>query len=703
MKKRLFSESCINCCSYAALISAAGTSFAYAQQKPSDEIVYDSRISQASIPIAVIALSPENAEFLDASDDVIVWGLLDKATPTKNVGASIDILPTELLETVSAVHPSEVLNGVAGVNIHRGSGQEHLTAIRSPVLTGGAGAGSFLYLEDGVPLRAAGFANVNGLFEGGTDFADSFEVFKGPGPAQYGSNAVHGLINIQSKDIASANTVRFMGSDDGFASVTTGVNLGAFRASASLAHDNGFREESGYDQQKLQLRYDGQLGEWDVNWLTSFNNLNQETAGFIQGDDAYLDDDIRFTNPNPEAFRDGKSYRSQARFERAVGENTLALTPYARQVELRFLRHFVPGQALENNEHGSVGLQSAYFGDDFNVGADFEYTKGSLFEFQDNPDAFSFVQGLHYDYDVTAFVGAGYAQKDINIGPKTVLDLGVRAEYTDYDYDNQASDGQSGRFIRVADRSDSFFTVTPKISLRHAVSEKATAYIRAARGSRAPQTTDLYSVQLNQVAGEAEVETLDSLEAGYKADYGQVRTELAVFIQKKDNFFFRNANGFNVVNGKTRHVGVEASIAADLTDWLNITADGTWAKHTYDFSLDENSAANNITEGDRVDSAPDTLLTVRATAKPIDAVSLGLEWRHVGAYFTNPGNTNEYTGHDIIVGRGSYDVSDALTFFGRVDNIFDTRYADRADFAFGNERYFPGRPRTLFLGLSSDF
>jgi outer membrane receptor protein involved in Fe transport len=386
-----------------------------------------------------------------------------------------------------------------------------------------------------------------------------------------------------------------------------------------------------------------------------------------------------------------------------MGENTLTLTPYARQVELRFLRHFVPGQALEENEHRSIGLQTAFFGNDFNIGADAEYIEGALFEFQDNPDRFSFVQGLHYDYEVTAFVAAGYAQKDVELGPNTVLDLGVRAEYTAYQYDNQASDGQSGRFIRVADRSDDFLTVTPKISLRHALSERATAYIRAARGSRAPQTTDLYSVQLNQVAGEAEVETLDSFEVGYKADYGQVRTEAAVFFQRKDNFFFRNANGFNVVNGKTRHIGMEASITADITAWLNITADGTWAKHSYDFTLDEGSTANNITEGERVDSAPDTLLTVRGTVTPLESIRFGLEWRHVGAYFTNPGNTHEYPGHNIFVGRGSYDMSENITLFGRVDNLFDKRYADRADFAFGNERYFPGRPRTLFLGLSSDF
>ena len=58
---------------------------------------------------------------------------------------------------ISPTHLSEALNGISGVNIHRGSGQEHLTSIRSPVLTGGSGAGSFLYMEDGVPLRSCRF------------------------------------------------------------------------------------------------------------------------------------------------------------------------------------------------------------------------------------------------------------------------------------------------------------------------------------------------------------------------------------------------------------------------------------------------------------------------------------------------------------------------------------------------------------------
>lgn len=672
---------------------------AYAQDKEDDVFWTGGNripVSEQIRPVAII-------EGIDLaaliSDEVIVRGVLDKPTNVQDIAASVDVLGTDILEQVTLVHPAELLNGVAGVNIHRGSGQEHLTAIRSPVLTGGAGAGSFLYLEDGVPLRAAGFANVNGLFESGLEFAGGVDVFKGPGPAQYGSNAVHGLININSKSVGE-NSLRLLAGEDGYFSGVGGLNNGPFQVSLSLASDAGFRDDSGFDQQKFQLKFQDEIGNWRVDWLSSFNNLNQETAGFLQGDDVYLDDDIRFTNANPEAFRDGQSYRTQARFEQDFGDNTLALTPYARQVELRFLRHFVPGQALEENEHSSIGLQSAFFGDDFNIGADIEYTEGSLFEFQENPSRFSFVQGLHYDYGVKAFVGATYAQKDFTLSDATVLDLGVRAEYTHYDYDNRSDVGRSGRFIRVADRTDNFLTITPKLALRHEINEDTAVYFRAARGSRAPQVTDLYSVQLNQVAGEADIETLDSLEAGYKTRFGNFQGEVAAFTMWKDNFFFRNANGFNVVNGKTRHTGIEASFEADITDWLTVSGDGTLAKHTYDFSLDEGSSANNITEGDRVDSAPDTLATIRATVRPTDESSLGLEWRHIGSYFTNPGNTETYPGHDIFVFRGYYQVNDTIRLFGRVDNLFDTRYADRADFAFGNERYFPGRPRTLFIGLS---
>jgi outer membrane receptor protein involved in Fe transport len=36
----------------------------------------------------------------------------------------------------------------------------------------------------------------------------------------------------------------------------------------------------------------------------------------------------------------------------------------------------------------------------------------------------------------------------------------------------------------------------------------------------------------------------------------------------------------------------------------------------------------------------------------------------------------------------------------RLNNALDRRYADRADFAFGTYRYFPGRGRALFAEIA---
>lgn len=638
-----------------------------------------------------------------AQDEVIVTASR-QAEAAQDVAESISILGVDRLSINSAVHPAEGLNAVAGVNIHRGSGQEHLTAIRSPVLTGGAGAGSFLYLEDGVPLRAAGFANVNGLFESLPELSSGIEVFKGPGSVLYGSNAVHGLVNVISRAPEPGGSLKLLGSSEDFLSVTGSASTDSTRLSVSIDHDDGFRDDSGFDQQKIQLRHDGVLGAWSARSLISFQNLNQETAGFIQGSDAYKDDAIRFTNPNPEAFRDGRSLRAQVRLERPIGDETrLSLTPYARSVDLNFLRHFVPGQALETNGHDSLGLLGMIYGRDYIVGVDAEYTQGFLREFQDNPTRFSFVQGEHYNYEVASLVMATYARKDIALTDQTRLRIGARAEYTDYDYDNLISSGTFGRFKRVDDRRDDFFTVTPKISLTHKVSDAVSVYGRLARGSRAPQTSDLYSVQINQLPGDAKVETLDSAEVGVKGQIGGMSINLSGYAMKKDNFFFRNASGFNVTDGKTNHIGVETSFRGPLTRWLSVSGDVSYAQHTYAFDDPQTNPSNAIREGQDVDTAPRTLATFRVTARPFQKLMAELEWRHVGSYKTDPGNTQEYPGHNVFVLRSSYAITDTLILSGRIDNVFDVRYADRADFAFGNERYFPGRPRTLFLGLSSKF
>ena len=128
-------------------------------------------------------------------DEIIVTSSKENAQILK-VGVNISSISCDEIKFISAINPSEILNRLPAVYISQGSGQEHLTSIRSPVLSGGAGAGSFLYLEDGIPLRSPGFGNVNGLMESIIEIGDRAEVVRGPGSTLYGSNAVHGLVNV---------------------------------------------------------------------------------------------------------------------------------------------------------------------------------------------------------------------------------------------------------------------------------------------------------------------------------------------------------------------------------------------------------------------------------------------------------------------------------------------------------------------------
>ena len=626
----------------------------------------------------------------------------------------------EEIQFVRPDHPTELLNRQPGINIQRGNGQEHLTAIRSPVLTAGAGAGSFLYLEDGIPLRAAGFANVNGLFEAVPESAGAVELVRGPGSALYGSNAVHGLINVLSRAPSQAleNELNLSAGPHGLfhATATSSASFGGaddavhhgVRASLAFGEDDGFRANSGFGQQKFQLRHDMDIGNDEIRTTLSGHNLEQETAGFVIGPRAFRDDALRKTNPNPEAFRDAWALRAAVRWDHELSDNArLILTPYTRTTDMRFLMHFLPGQATEENDHQSVGLLAALHqdigeGHQIVLGLDTEYTDGHLREFQEGPTVFSFVQGLHYDYDVGALVLAPYVHSKWALGDNTHVTAGLRLEYTRYDYDNNAPNNIVGRFQRISDRTETFFNATPKLGLTHTFSDEVTSFVNIARSARAPQTTDIFRLQSAQVPGQVESERLDSAEVGARGTFSGISYELAAYYMKKKNFFFRDANGLNMPNGRTEHLGVEAEFSAPLGLGFDVSGTATYARHTYDFSNPIIAGPNmteSITNGDDVDTAPRTLANIRLGYTFLEGDARAeLEWIHTGDYFMDASNSVRYPGHNLFNLRADVAVTDNLSVYSRLTNLTDKRYAERADFAFGNERYFPGEDRAVHLG-----
>lgn len=688
------------------------TSLAYAHPAHADE---EAPLATTQTP-APLATSPHTL-----LETVVITSTRANTPKAKHPGNVAQIDGQGVIE-IQADHIEQIVNRLPGVNVQRGNGQENLTAIRSPVLTGGAGAGSFLYLEDGVPMRAAGFANVNGLFDAVDDVVNSIEVIRGPGSALYGSNAVHGLMNFISlpstitPEAITSVRVGPHGVLNSWGTASAGVDAPTYdhsvRLSFSAAKDDGFQDDTGFGQQKGQLRYDYTNQANVVVATINAMNLNQETGGYVNGTDAYKDDALRKTNANPEAYRDAWSLRSAVHWTHAFNDgSSLTLTPYARTNRMEFRMHFLPSQAIEKNGHWSVGLQSSYNlplqdGHTLIIGNDFEYSDGYLSELQTDPDIFSYEQGLHYNYTVQATTIAPYLHATWALSDATELTTGVRFEFTNYEYDNLTADGFFGtanRFYRAPDRSDQFADVTPKLGITHQFNPDFIGFANLSRGARAPQATDLYRMQLNQVAAEAKSEKLDSLEIGSRGRLGGVEFEVAAFYMKKKNYFFRDSNNYNVINGRTKHYGIELEAFRTLGEHFDISASATYAIHKYDFNRDVGDINSNITSGDDVDTAPRTLANVRIGYTPIDAARFELEWVHMGEYYTDPGNQEEYEGHDLFNLRASWDLNESLQLSGSLTNILDTRYAERADFNRGADRYFVGEDRALNAGITVRF
>jgi len=626
------------------------------------------------------------------------------------------IIDDQRIAATMPERPSELLNQIAGVGIEQGGGEEEIAAIRSPALNGGAGQGSVLLLEDGVPLRAAGFGNVNGLYEANPEQSGAVEVVRGPGSALYGSNAVHGLINF----IPKAPSQDFSADLDGsvgsslFLQALGSVSQDGLRLSAEDHHESGWRDDSRLDEQKYVLREEWRADGDQIAATLSGQNLNQQTGAYITGKDVYLSHAIAKTNPIPNAYRQADSVRGMARWQHDLAEDwQLSITPYGRFTEMNFLMFFLPSQAIQDNAHWSAGLQNALYknfqgGHSLILGVDLEYTDGWYSEFQNRP-SFSqggnlYPRGLHYDLNVASQVAAPYLHSEWRITEQTRATVGIRLEETFYDYANQTGTGFFGLYQRPASRSDQFATVTPKLGLVQQWRQSLSSYVELSRGARAPQVTDLYELQNKQQVGQVKAETLDSAEIGSRADLSSVRADIAAYWMAKNHYFYRAADGTNVPDGKTEHRGVELTLSAPLAWGFDAALAASYAEHLYAFNRPDATQINSVTKGGTIPNAPRTMANARLGYRLAPQIRAELEWVHMGAYFTDNADTHSYGGHELFNLRLRARIADGLELHAKVMNLLDRAYADRASITTsGIDEYFPGAPRSVIAGLAAHF
>lgn len=646
-----------------------------------------------------------------------------RGQPTLSHAGNVAALAEATLSDVAHQHVHEIMTRVAGVWVSRGSGQEHLTAIRSPVLTGAGSCGSFLFLEDGIPIRPSGFCNVNQWFELLTEQARHIEVIRGPGNALYGSNALHGIVNVlmPAPNGTTATDISVQAGSNKFSRLRAQLLTDStpFAGSLLYTNDGGFRDNSGYRQGKLYLRTLWEFGESTFTAGFSATSLRQNTAGFIVGPEAYKDPAINRSNPNPEAFRNADSHRLYGVWKKTIAGFGIDLRPYARRSNMQFLQHFLPGQPLEENGHISAGMLSSFTLErgkqTWIAGVDIEWsdiflrqtqtglTEGSDFLRETRPE------GKHYDYEVLSHSFAPWLQADIKISGKLTLSAGIRLEYMRYDYSNNMLSGNTRDdgsncelggclYSRPESRSDTFTNVAPKLAINYRLNSSTAIFASLSRGFRAPQATELYRLQSGQQVADLNSERLDSFEMGWRMIRERLRSEMSVYFMRKRGSVLRDSEGFSINRGRSTHEGIETSLDWQITDSLQLNIDASYARHQYDFNLVA-ARGEAFTSGNDIDTAPRWLASAELLLESGDDASIALQWTTIGRYFLDAENRFSYPGHDLVNLRARIELSAGFSVTARLNNAFNESIADRADYAFGNYRYIPGRGRELFVEL----
>lgn len=677
------------------------------------------------VPISGIATATEQLPAIEVSAD-------RHTSEAWQPAGNLSLINPRQITATAATHPAELLNRLPGVWISRGDGQEHLTAIRSPVLTGPGACGAFLLLENGIPVRPAGFCNVNNLFEINHEQADRIEVIRGPASALYGGNALHGVINVSSAtpDLTAGQQLRLETAHDDFGRIAYSNNIAngnaLWRIDYLGTHDASWRDQAGYDQQKITLQRSQRWRNWQLTSHFAATWLEQETAGFVFGEDAYKQAGLRRDNFNPEAFRNAWSGRASLAMTRPWGDaGWLSLTPYWRRSRMEFLQHFLPEKSLENNGQQSIGI-IANAGNDWGRGHSWsgalqvEYANGYLLEVQPAPVTIpsAFLQatrpvGIHYDYKVESLMAASHVNIDWQISSRLRLITSARLESLRYDYDNRFLDGNSRpdgtpcgfggcRFTRPADRDDIFNNIGGRIGLNYSDRNNNQWYLSAGIGFRPPQATELYRLQSGQQVTDLDSETIHSLEMGHRGQSGPLSYQLTLFTMTKEDVILRDATGANISDGKTRHHGMELGLAWQVNERQQLQLSATQALHRYAFDSTL-PGGELILDGNEVDTAPKHIASLSWRYDHPTGSWLELQGQVMGSYAIDAANTHRYAGHRIANLRSGLSVGPGTRLTLTLINLFNQDYAERADFAFGNFRYFPGAPRQLRLGLQKNW
>ncbi len=607
---------------------------------------------------AALVLLPATA--FAADDDTIVVTANGIAQPRDEVGQAITVIDLKTLETQQTSVITDILRTVPSVNIARNGG----VGAQSSVFIRGGDSSQTLVLIDGVRINDP--SSPNAAFDFGallTGNIGRVEVLRGPNSVIWGSQAIGGVINIQTlepterfavnarAEYGYQDTANVQANVSGRTGIVSGsIGGGLYRTTGISAlvggtERDGYRNASANGKLKiaftddLSLDFRGYYNRGEVQFDSTFplspNALpeteNEQFLGYVGLNAKLLDG--RFTNRLSYTRTDISRIGSDV--VRPVNFNVNAIKATLDRFEY----------------HGAFDVVDAA---KLVFGVEHERSFASTFFPANGP-------GTVPDPAKTT-VTSGFGQ--LIVKPFTGLTLTGGARYDDYsDYGGQTTFGAN-------------FAYTPN---------NGKTLIRGtyAEGFRAPTLTEAL-LPFGNVA--LKPETAKSFDVGVEQSLldGKILATATYFRRNSRDlitFSFMTFQSENIA--KARGEGAEFGLALRPTSNLNVAAN---------FSFVDATSRSPGSFGNQLARRPQENVNLSADWKTPIGLSIGTTITLTGDAFDNLANTRRLDGYALVGLRAAYSVNDRIELFGRVENLGDENYQTATGFnSLGRNAYVGAR------------
>jgi vitamin B12 transporter len=586
---------------------------------------------------AALALLPSSA-FADEWNDVIVVTASGFEQPRSETGQAIDIVDRERLDQLQSATIGDALQTVPGVTVATRGG---LGGQTSAFLRGG-NSSQTLVIIDGVRINE--LTSPNGAFDFGTLMTGNIgqvEVLRGPNSIIWGSQAIGGVVNIQSLAPTDGFEGRF-GAEYGAADTK--------RMNANIAGTSGLFEGSfggSYvDTQGISALAGGTERD-------GFENFAGNGRLKVNISDAFTLD-----------FR-GYYNRATVEYDSAfgIGANALPVTrnrQFVGYVGANFVAldgRMQNRMAYTRTDIGRLGTDPVVFSfNNFIVRGNID--RAEYHTAFDVNDALTLTAGLEYErsFASTSFEGAaadvarnhvtsGFSQIIVRPFAGLTLTGGVRHDqYKDYGGQttlggNIAFTPNDGRTMLRATYGEGFRAPT--------LSEGQPPY---GNPDLRPETARNFDLGFEQ-------QILDGKARFFATYFNRRSTDLIAFS-------FATFQSENI--DRVKSTGMEAGFNLNPTDRLDIRA-----SYTLVDAVNRSGGANF---GNRLALRPQHSGSLTVDWQTPFGLSVGSSMLLIGDSFDDASNSVALDGYALVGLRASLPINDRLELYGRVDNIFDVQY-----------------------------